>query len=140
MKKYIGHIIGYAIELLLVAGAYLVKYFTGKKMGMARYVIFKNQSWERQYPLAQWTGISILLLIILLIFTVVLIVRKRKQLSSFMVTDGLLSVALTGYSLYFTIANSAATLRPYYWMSPLIAIAALVQLIKSICVLLKINQ
>ena len=137
MKKLIGHSIGYVVELLFIAGAYVIQYFTGKKMGMARFVIFKNQSWEKQYPLEQWTWISILLLAVLLMLTVVLMVCRRKRLSALNRADGVLAVALTGYSLYFTVANSAATLRPYYWMSPLIAAAALIQLLKSVYFLLK---
>ncbi len=41
MKKF-GYFIMTFAEILFLAGAYLIQYFTRKKMGMARYVIYKS--------------------------------------------------------------------------------------------------
>ena len=137
MKKTIGCILGLLPQLLLVAGACLVKYFTDKKMGMARHVIFKNQQWEKAYPLEQWRLISIILLILLLVLAVLLLIRKRRILTPYLWTEAGFTTALTLFSLYFTLTNSAATLRPYYWMSPMIAAAALVQILKTLLLLFR---
>ena len=42
-----GYILAVIIEAAALAGAWIVNYFATKKMGMARYVIYKNQTWER---------------------------------------------------------------------------------------------
>lgn len=131
MKKYIGHGIGLFLELLLVAGAFAVQHFTSAKMGMARHVIFKNQSWEKAYPLEQWKILSIIVLIVLLALVVVLLIRRRKVLSRYILAEGAVMAVLTAYSLWFTLAYCAATLRPYYFMSPMFAAAALLQIIRT---------
>lgn len=128
MTKKIGYILGLLPQLLLVAGAYIVQYYTGKKMGMARHVIFKNQEWEKAYPLEQWKLISIILLVLLLAAVLAILIRRRRLLTSCLLAESVITVYLTMFSLYFTLANSAATLRPYYWMSPMFASAALLQI------------
>ena len=128
MKKYAAHGITLFLELALVIGAFVIKYFTAKKMGMARHVIYTNQLWEKTYPLAQWKLISILVLAALLVLVLVLLVVKRQKLNPWLYADGVLTLGLTLYSLCFTLTNSAANLRSYYWMSPLFALAALLQL------------
>lgn len=135
MKKKICIGITMLLELALFAGAFVVSYFTRKKMGMARHVIFLNQKWQRAYPLETWKVLSILLLALLLLAAVWLLVKRRKTLSPYLLAEGILSLALTGYSLFFTLTNSAATLRPYYMMSPMLACAALVQLLRTLLLL-----
>lgn len=139
MKKNIGHILGAVAELLLVTGAFAVKYFTGKKMGMARFVIFKNQAWEKAYPLEQWKLISIVVLILLLALTVFLLIRKRGQLTGCLLAESVIMAALALFSLHFTLTNSVAALRPYYWMSPMFAAAALVQIVRTLILLLNLK-
>ena len=131
MKKYVGHILSAVLELLLFAGAFVVQYFTNKKMGMARHVIFKNQSWEKTYPLEQWKLLSVIVLAVLLILVAVLLLRRRKTLSRWAVAEGIVMAVMTLFSLYFTLFNSAATLRPYYFMSPMFAAAALLQILRT---------
>ena len=131
MKKRIVHIVGMILEMLLFAGAFVVQYFTNKKMGMARHVIFKNQTWEKAYPLEQWKLLSVVILAVLLVLVLILLIRKRKNLSRWAVAEGIIMTIMTLFSLYFTLGNSAATLRPYYFMSPMFAAAALIQIIRT---------
>lgn len=131
MKKYAGHILCAVVELLLFVGAFVVRYFTNKKMGMARHVIFKNQSWEKAYPLEQWKLLSIVVLAVLLILVAILLIRRRGALSRYVMAEGFVMAAMTLYSLYFTLSNSAAVLRPYYFMSPMFAAAALIQILRT---------
>ena len=137
MKKKIGTFLCLFLEAALVIGAFVLKYFTAKKMGMARHVIYTNQLWAKKYPLEQWKLISIAVLMLLLVIAILLLIRKRKQLNPWMMAEGILTVGLTVWSLYFTLANSVTRLRPYYWMSPLFAAAALIQLLRAILLLRK---
>ena len=135
MKKHIIRGIFLFVELALFIGSFAVKHFTAKKMGMARHVIYTNQLWEKTYPLAQWKLVSILVLAALLALVLVLLLVRRKKLTLWLWTEGVLSLGITGYSLFFTLSNSAAVLRPYYWMSPLFALAALLQLVRTLILL-----
>lgn len=42
------------LEVFCLAGAYGVHFFTRKRMGMARYVIYKNREWEAAYSGFIW--------------------------------------------------------------------------------------
>ena len=50
MKK-IGYILALVLEIAALAGAYIIHYFTRRKLGMVRYLNFKNMTWERDYPM-----------------------------------------------------------------------------------------
>lgn len=131
MKKYIGQGIGIFLELVLVAGTFAVQHFTNTKMGMARHVIFKNQSWEKAYPLEQWKILSIIVLMVMLALVAILLIRRWKVLGRYILAEGAVMAVLTAYSLWFTLAHCAADLRPYYFMSPMLAAAALLQIIRT---------
>lgn len=137
MKKKIGTLVCLFLEAALVIGGFVVKYFTAKKMGMARHVIYTNQLWEKTYPLALWKMLGIAVLAALMLLTLLLLIRRKKMLTFPAVAEGVLALGLGGYCLYFTLANSAATLRPYYWMVPLFAAAAMIQLVRAAVLLLR---
>jgi hypothetical protein len=42
------------LEILCLAGAWAIQYFTRRKMGMARYVVYKNRSWEAHGIAGKW--------------------------------------------------------------------------------------
>ena len=50
MKKA-AYISATILEVLCLAGAWAVQFFTRTKMGMARYVVYKNRGWESRYPM-----------------------------------------------------------------------------------------
>ena len=50
MKK-VAYISATILEILCLAGAWAVQFFTRTKMGMARYVVYKNRGWESRYPM-----------------------------------------------------------------------------------------
>jgi len=79
MKKF-GYFIMTFAEILFLAGAYLIQYFTRKKMGMARYVIYKSQVWERTFPMEtlKYTSVSVLTALTLLLLTALVIRRRQK--------------------------------------------------------------
>lgn len=124
------------VELLLLVGAYLIHYFTKKKMGMARYVIYKNKLWEREYPMELWKTCAILLVAVLTI-SVVLIYLKRRgyitKIASFVTSTMIVTSAL--YTLFTTI-SSTSSMRAYYFISPILGIVAVLQIIKAYAVIL----
>ena len=73
MKK-IGYILALVLEIAALAGAYIIHYFTRRKLGMVRYLNFKNMTWERDYPMgALKTGcvavVAVLTVLVLLLFS-----------------------------------------------------------------------
>lgn len=134
MRK-VGYLFLTLVELFLLLGGYLIQYFTKKKMGMARYVIYKNQRWERDYPIESWKT-SILLLIVLLTVAVVIfyIIRRNKLMKmTSMVNGGM--VVMTVFYTVFTAMNSIKTMRAFF-ISPILALVAIVQIIKAFAAIL----
>ena len=135
MKKA-GYILALLLEVAALAGAYIVNYFTRKKMGMARYVIYKNQGWERDYPMELIKNSVMAVLILLTVLVLIAFLKKRREVSRLCAVMTLVMIVLTGLYTCYTLISSTETMRAYYFISLLFAIAAAVQVIKTgICVL-----
>lgn len=135
MKKA-GYILALLLEVAALAGAYIVNYFTRKKMGMARYVIYKNQGWERDYPMELIKNSVMAVLILLTVLVLIAFLKKRREVSRLCAVMNLVMIVLTGLYTCYTLISSTETMRAYYFISLLFAIAAVVQVIKTgICVL-----
>lgn len=135
MKKA-GYILALLLEVAALAGAYIVNYFTRRKMGMARYVIYKNQGWERDYPMELIKNSVMAVLILLTVLVLIAFLKKRREVSRLCVVMNLVMIVLTGLYTCYTLISSTETMRAYYFISLLFAIAAAVQVIKTgICVL-----
>ena len=69
------------LEAAALAGAYIINYFTNKKMGMARWVIYKNQGWERDYPMdtLKTAVMAVLILLTILVFLFFLKGNRRQE-------------------------------------------------------------
>lgn len=124
------------VELLLLIGAYLIHYFTKKKMGMARYVIYKNKVWEREYPMELWKTCVILLIAILTISVVLFYLKRRgfkTKITSIVTSTMIVTSAL--YTLFTTI-SSTNSMRAYNFVSPILGIIAVLQIIKAYAIIL----
>lgn len=135
MRK-VGYLFLTLVELFLLIGGYLIQYFTKKKMGMARYVIYKNQRWERDYPLESWKTFVLLLIVLLTVAVVIFYIIRRNKLTKMtsMVNGGM--VVMTVFYTVFTAMNSIKTLRAFYFISPILALVAIVQIIKAFAAIL----
>lgn len=134
MRK-VAYILFTIVELLLLVGAYLVHFFTKKKMGMARFVIYKNKIWEREYPMELWKTFSILLIAILTISVVLYYFKKRGFISK--ITSVVTCTMLVTSALYtfFTTISSTKFMRAYNFVSPILGVVAVLQIIKSYVVI-----
>lgn len=135
MRK-VGYLFLTLVELFLFLGGYLIQYFTKKKMGMARYVIYKNQRWERDYPIESWKTSVLLLIVLLTVAVVIFYIIRRNKLTKMtsMVNGGM--VVMTVFYTVFTAMNSIKTLRAFYFISPILALVAIVQIIKAFAAIL----
>lgn len=135
MRK-VGYLFLTLVELFLLLGGYLIQYFTKKKMGMVRYVIYKNQRWERDYPIESWKTSVLLLIVLLTVAVVIFYIIRRNKLTKMtsMVNGGM--VVMTVFYTVFTAMNSIKTLRAFYFISPILALVAIVQIIKAFAAIL----
>lgn len=130
MKKIL-YILVTVLEIVCFAGAYIVNYFTRKKMGMARYVVYKNQGWRTRYPLELIMYGVIAMIAVFAVFTLIVYIRNRKKAGKLIPTMNFVMLILDIWYIWFTLSNSTDTLRSYYFMSLLFALTAGLQTIKT---------
>lgn len=131
MKKAL-YVLTSLIEVLLLTGICAVHYFTKKKMGMARYVVYKNHKWEKAYPIGTLQIAAVIFLAALAVFILLVFIKKRKQAAKLLYAMTLAMVVLTGIYVVFTMIKSTETLRDYYFISGMLALAVLIQEVKTI--------
>lgn len=120
------------LQVLLLIAAYGIQFFSMKRMGMMRYVVFINNEWEAQYPIAllQYAAMAFLVLLSVAIILYVKTKRdnyfKSKKFSSMLVINIVLTLAF----VIFTLAYSTKSYRSYYFTSLILAVTTLIQDIK----------
>lgn len=128
MKKVL-YMIASVLQILLLAGSYVFNYFTQKKLGMLRWVVFKNRSWEMAYPIEIMKIVLIVTVAISTIF-LLLLIKKKKVLAIDMKISVIMIVVLSLIYIGFTLFLSTDTLKAYYFISLMVGFAAVIQIIK----------
>jgi hypothetical protein len=129
-KKFL-YILTTIVEVLLLIGAYMVNYFTHAKMGMARHVIHKNYVWENTYPIESIKYGAIIALIILMLLVLILYMKRKQMLNKIVTTMSIVMVIFVLCFTGFVLAYSTEEIRAFYYMSFILGIAVLVQIIKT---------
>ena len=137
MKQKIAFGLGLLLELCLVIGAVAVYYFSIKRMGMARHVLYLNGQWEKKYPVDLLITAGLLVTVALAIVAV-LMYRKNRPFESklpFMlaVQSALLSTLFVSYGLAF----DTKEMRAYYLIMLLLFAFCLVMNLMNLLVLRK---
>lgn len=119
------------LEILCLAGAWAVQYFTRRKMGMARYVVYKNRGWEARYPMELLANGAALLMVVLTVMLLLYFLRQRRNLpkTAWLMNAGM--TALTSAYGGFTWMNSAQEVRSYYFISAILGAVSLIQIVKT---------
>lgn len=127
------------LQVLFLVTAFGIQWFSVKKMGMMRYVVYINRQWEAQYPITAIRNIAIAFLALFLItVTLYVLIKKgqnifRKKELSMLITGVVATLAFT----FFTLLYSTETYRSYYFTALILAIIALIQNIKILVYLQK---
>jgi hypothetical protein len=120
------------LQALFLVTAYGIQFFSVKKMGMMRYVLYLNREWEAQYPIATLQYAAIALLVVL--FIGIILYARTKVDNNFMDRKLLLmlivEVIVTLTFVVFTFAYSTESYRSYYFACIILAITAILQDIK----------
>ena len=128
MKKVIYWIIN-VLEVALLIGAGLANYYTPRRMVMFRFVGYKNMMWEECYNLQAIKSMVMIGIIILAIVTIAIYFIKDKNVKTSMI---LLTVLLTVFYVVFSIFNTVDTYKAFYFISPMIGLVALLQILKTL--------
>ena len=130
MKK-IGCVLAVVIEIAALAGAYIIHYYTERKLGMIRYVNFKNMTWEREYPIEILKTSCVVVILTLTIATFILCLKKRRELTRWTKVMNVGMVIFTALYVGYSFSCSAELMADYYFISGLFLLTAVVQVIKT---------
>ena len=107
--------------ILMLLALYILRYFTMRKMGMARYMVYFREKWSGKelgfFSLLQWGVLAILLLLTLALFLIIKrlftcfggkILRERGEKEAFPLFPVSYSIVLILYSLlyFFSLVGS----------------------------------
>lgn len=119
------------LEFILVAAANIINYFTHKRIGMARHMVYMNQKW---LAISNFEVYKMLSFILVFVFTAILIysfVRIRKN-TKFITRINLgVLVVFFVYFIYFATVNSIKGMRAFYLMCYIYLAALLLMLINA---------
>ncbi|WP_099203366.1 hypothetical protein [Miniphocaeibacter massiliensis] len=131
MKKA-GYIFLTLLEILLFIGCYVITYFTKKKMGMARYIAFKNQSIRKELDVDLIKNIFIVVILILTIIVLINFIVKRLKLNRISKLINFVMLITTIVFTVFVSISSTEKIKTYFYISLFLGLIALIQIIKAI--------
>jgi len=132
MKKFF-YLAATTLQALFLISAYMIQYFSMKKMGMMRYVVYKNQVWQKQYPIVILEHTAIAFLVLLAAICFIIYFKKGSNTCGKMALPMLSAqVLLTALFVFFTVAYSSSSYRSYYFICMILALTALIQGVKVI--------
>ena len=119
------------LEFILVAAANIISYFTHKRIGMARHMVYMNQKW---LAINNFEIYKILSFVLVFVFTAILIfsfVRIRKNTKLITKINLGILVVFAVYFIYFAAVNSVKGMRAFYLMYYIYLAALLLMFINA---------
>ena len=119
------------LEFIFVAAANIINYFTHKRIGMARHMVYMNQKW---LAISNFEVYKMLSFILVFVFTAILIysfVRIRKNTKFITKINLGVLVVFFVYFIYFSTVNSIKGMRAFYLMCYIYLAALLLMLINA---------
>ena len=129
MKKIIYAVVS-VLQMALLTGAYVFNYFTVKKLGMNRFVNGYNVRWKNTYPLEMLEWIAIMGIGAMTILLLVLFIKKKEKQTLEIKLSAIIMVVLSFVYIGFTLLKNVEQMRSYYFLSIMLALAALLQIMK----------
>ena len=134
MKKIVM-IIFDILTLALLASGYIIQYFTKRKLGMMRWINFHTYKYQKMLPLELLKYVAVSVIILLTVFIICRFMKKRKAAK---MIDRITITVMAGVTLFdfgFALFSSLESVRAYYFIMPLLSVAALMQIIKNFVVI-----
>ena len=130
MKKVIG-IFFDILSIACLIGGYIIQYYTKRKLGMLRWVVYQEAKWQERLPLDILKYVYIILLILLVVGLCKLFGGKIKE----NVISICLMVVMTVIYICACIFMTNEVVRSSFLIITLIGIGAFIQIIKCMIVI-----
>lgn len=130
MKK-IWCILACLLEIASLAGAYVIHYFAKRKLGMVRYLNFKNMNWEKTYPIEMIQKVSVWILFVFAVFILYAALKRKERVSKTTVCMCLAMIVLMVLYFWYSAFFSTEVMAEYYFLSGLFFLAAAIQTIST---------
>ena len=116
------------IEIAACLGAYLMQYFTAKKMGMLRWVNHLCNKWGRMMDLDRLNQILMLLVSALALALLLWTLKKGRGRSRSFAPLMVTAFAAVGIYLVWTLRYTRRLMAAYYLVSPVLLLGATIVL------------
>ena len=134
MKKIVM-IIFDILTLALLASGYIIQYFTKRKLGMMRWINFHTYKYQEMLPLELLKYVAVSVIILLTVFIICRFMKKRKAAKMIDKITITVMAVVTLFDFGFALFSSLESVRAYYFIMPLLSVAALMQIIKNFVVI-----
>jgi len=129
MAKKLFYKLSLSLQILLLIAAFGLQYFSVKKMGMMRYMVYINGELQQNYPIhsIKYAVTAILAVLALASLAAYAAEKKRKETGSLALPMLILQLIITSAAVVFALAFSPESYRSYFFTAPLLALIALIQ-------------
>lgn len=134
MKKIVM-IIFDILTLALLASGYIIQYFTKRKLGMMRWINFHTYKYQEMLSLELLKYVAVSVIILLTVFIICRFMKKRKAAKMIDRITITVMAVVTLFDFGFALFSSLESVRAYYFIMPLLSVAALMQIIKNFVVI-----
>lgn len=134
MKKIVM-IIFDILTLALLASGYIIQYFTKRKLGMMRWINFHTYKYQEMLPLELLKYVAVSVIILLTVFIICRFMKKRKAAKMIDKITITVMAVVTLFDFGFVLFSSLESVRAYYFIMPLLSVAALMQIMKNFVVI-----
>lgn len=134
MKKIVM-IIFDILTLALLTSGYIIQYFTKRKLGMMRWINFHTYKYQEMLPLELLKYVAVSVIILLTVFIICRFMKKRKAAKMIDKITITVMAVVTLFDFGFALFSSLESVRAYYFIMPLLSVAALMQIIKNFVVI-----
>ncbi|WP_347451245.1 hypothetical protein [Acetoanaerobium noterae] len=137
MNKIVNHILSF-LQLIILAIVFLVQYFSTRKMGMMRHVVYTNQKWEANYSIAtnELGAIAVVAIIALIVGIKLFVKLKSENKDAIWMKIFALQMAVSIIYIGFSLIYSTEQIRSYYYINIGLLLTVFFQTMKS-CIYLK---
>ena len=122
------------LDLLTVAflvGAYVIQYFTKRKLGMLRWMNYQNMQFQKNASYGILKYITVLVALVLIILIIVGYKKRKEMMGKLNLVMIIIMSILEVVYLYVTVLLSTEKIASYYLVMPLIGAAVLMQIIRN---------
>ena len=119
-------------ETALCLSAYLLNYFTHKRMGMARHIVYLSHKLAEGYPLPIMAYTFVVLIGVLTALNIIAVLMKYKGLSKLVIASTGVTLVITFAYLMYMVTNTISEQRAYYFLCIVLGLVVFVQNIKNI--------